>query len=153
MKTPNHPLTLIIAGLFLILICSSTGISQNTMSKAVALNEHDKLEWFACAEPLDFEGCEISILNGDPTKANSDVLFKMQPGTTAREHWHSSAERMILLSGELHVQYRGEAKQVLKAGSFAYGPAEKPHTAECVGDEPCVLFIAFVKPVDTFVEE
>jgi quercetin dioxygenase-like cupin family protein len=77
----------------------------------------------------------------------------MQPGTTAPEHWHSSAERMVLISGEMHVTYQGEDKNILTPGSYAFGPARKPHLAECVGEEPCVLFIAFVQPVDSYVEQ
>ncbi len=121
-------------------------------SKAVAADNYKALDWFPCPEPLDFEGCHIAILHGDPSKPNSDVLFRMQPGTTAKEHWHNSAERMILISGEMHVTYEGEETQVLKSGSYAYGPSQKPHVAECVGDEPCILFIAFEKPVDTYVD-
>ncbi len=121
-------------------------------STAVSSSTFGKLDWFPCPEPLDFEGCHIAILHGDPGKPNADVLFRMQPGTTAPEHWHSSAERMILISGEMHVTYTGEETQVLTSGSYAYGPSEKPHVAVCVGDEPCVLFIAFEKPVDTFID-
>lgn len=123
------------------------------LSKTVSLEAHSDLSWIPCPDPLDFEGCHITVLNGDPSKANADVLFRMQPGTAAPEHWHSSAERMVLISGEMRVTYQGEAASLLKAGSYAFGPAEKPHTAECIGKEPCVLFIAFEKPVDTHVRD
>ena len=123
------------------------------MSKAVKAESFEDLEWVPCPPPLDFEGCHITILHGDPAKENSDVLFRMQPGTPAPEPWPRSAERMILISGEMHVTYEGEETQVMKAGTYAYGPSEKPHVAECKGKKPCVLFIAFEKPVDTFVED
>jgi quercetin dioxygenase-like cupin family protein len=64
------------------------------------------------------------------------------------EHWHTSAERMVLVAGELSVSYKGQAKVVLKPGMYAYGPAKLPHSAACVGSSTCVLFIAFESPVD-----
>jgi quercetin dioxygenase-like cupin family protein len=55
---------------------------------------------------------------------------------------------MVLVAGELQVQYEGQESVVLKSGTYAYGPAELPHTAICTSSEPCVLFIAFEEPVD-----
>ena len=65
--------------------------SSAEMSKAVAAKAFGSLEWVPCPDPLNFEGCHITILHGDPTKANSDVLFRMQPGTTAPA-WYLSRE-------------------------------------------------------------
>jgi hypothetical protein len=56
---------------------------------------------------------------------------------------------MVLISGEMEVDYDGQDPVVLTAGTYAYGPARLPHTARCLdGDDPCVLFIAFEEPVD-----
>ena len=37
---------------------------------------------------------------------------------------------------------------MLKAGTYAYGPARLPHTGYCTSSVPCVLFIAFESPLD-----
>src|SRR5699024_4777919 len=76
-----------------------------------------------------------------------------QDNTSVPNHWHHSAERMVLVSGKMEVQYKGQEPAVISAGDYAYGPPEKPHTASCVSDEPCVLFIAWTKPVDAFAVE
>lgn len=152
-KQPSLLLLLSTMGLMLLgAVSHAQGSSGSDMelSKAVAADTFKNLDWMPCPDPLSFEGCHITVLHGDPGKENSDVLFRMQPGTVAPEHWHNSAERMVLISGEMHVTYKGEDTQVLKAGTYAYGPSKKPHVAECVGNEPCVLFIAFEKPVDSF---
>ncbi len=94
------------------------------------------------------KGTELTVLHGDPSKANADVLLKIPAKATVPSHWHTSAERMILISGELHVTYSGQERAVLKAGSYAYGPPKLRHDAVCVSDVPCVLFIAFESPVD-----
>lgn len=63
-------------------------------------------------------------------------------------HWHSSAERMVLVAGELPVTYDGQEAAILKPGTYAYGPAKRPHSGLCASSAPCVLFIAFESPVD-----
>ena len=83
----------------------------------------------------------------------NDVFFKLQGETTAPHHWHRSAERMVLVEGELHVDYDGQDSVVMNPGTYAYGPAKLPHVASCRSEEPCVLFIAFERPVDAIPVE
>lgn len=107
------------------------------------------LKWGKCP-PFMPAGCEIAVLHGDPAQANVDVFFRVPARAVIPPHWHTSAERMILVAGEMHVTYEGQRTTVLKPGSYAYGPPGRPHRAACVGDAPCVLFIAFEHPVDAF---
>ena len=95
------------------------------------------------------EGCGLAVLQGDPAKDNADALLRLTPGSTVPMHWHTSAERMILLSGEFRVNYQGQAPVVIGAFDYAYGPAKLPHDARCLEqDDDCLLFIAFEDPVD-----
>jgi quercetin dioxygenase-like cupin family protein len=93
-------------------------------------------------------GCGLAVLHGDPAKANADVFLKLPANAGIPEHWHTSAERMVLVAGELSVTYKGQARVVLKPGMYAYGPAKLPHSASCGGGRSCVLFIAFESAVD-----
>ena len=105
------------------------------------------MQWGPCPPGLP-EGCTLTVLHGDPAKPNADIFLKLPAKSTIAEHTHTSAERMILVSGELRVSYKGQPEATLKAGSYAYGPAKVPHSANCVSATPCVLFIAFEQPVD-----
>lgn len=105
------------------------------------------IEWGPCPEFMP-AGCALAVLQGNPAEPNSDVFFKLPAGTTAPLHTHTSAERMVLVSGEMQVRYEGQAPVVLTAGTYAYGPANLAHDATCNSDEDCVLFIAFEGPVD-----
>ncbi|MHB1143623.1 MAG: cupin domain-containing protein [Thiobacillus sp.] len=105
------------------------------------------LKWGACPDFMP-KGCEIAVLHGDPARNNADVFFKVPANAAIPRHWHTSAERMVLVAGELHVTYDGHATTVLKPGTYAYGPPKLPHRAECKSAVPCVLFIAFESPVD-----
>jgi len=110
---------------------------------------HDdpELEWMDCP-PFMPEGCGLAVLQGRPTEYNADVFFRLRAGTTAPRHWHTSAERMVLIAGELRIGYDDQDPVVMEPGTYAYGPAELPHDASCVSDDDCVLFIAFEEPVD-----
>lgn len=105
------------------------------------------LKWGACPEFLP-KGCEIAVLHGDPAKPNVDIFFKVPGGSAIAEHWHTSAERMVLVSGTMSVTYAGQDPVVLQPGSYAYGPPRAPHHARCEKGDPCVLFIAFEAPLD-----
>lgn len=105
------------------------------------------LAWGPCPEFMP-EGCGIAVLQGDPAQHNADIFFRLRGNTTAPYHWHTSAERMVLISGELHVDYDGQDPVVMRPGTYAYGPARLPHVAACRSEEDCVLFIAFEEAVD-----
>jgi len=111
--------------------------------------DNKELEWGACPAFIP-EGCEIAVLHGDPAKNNTDIFFKVPGDFAIPHHWHTSPERMVLVSGKLKVTYDNQAAEVLAPGTYAYGPAKLPHTAFCEKGDPCVLFIAFENPVDAF---
>jgi mannose-6-phosphate isomerase-like protein (cupin superfamily) len=111
-----------------------------------------QLKWGPCP-PFLPKGCGISVLHGDPAKNNADIFLKVPANSVLPRHWHTSAERMVLISGELHVTYDGNKTAVLKPGTYAYGPAKLPHKGQCTKAGPCVLFIAFELPVDAVPNE
>ena len=116
--------------------------------QAVTHTAHDaQLKWGPCP-PFLPKGCAIAVLHGDPAKDNVDVFFRMPAKSTIPLHWHTSAERMVLVAGELHVTYDGQKTAVLKPGTYAYGPPKRPHKGFCASTSPCVLFIAFESPLD-----
>lgn len=105
------------------------------------------IKWGPCP-PIFARGCQIAVLHGDPAKPNADVMLRVPGGFRLPPHRHTSAERMILVSGRLRVRYQGSAPRLLTAGSYAFGPAGLPHEAVCLPGARCTLFIAFEGPVD-----
>lgn len=132
----------------LVLVGSFASAGALATETSVALSADDpSLKWGPCP-PFLPQGCAIAVLHGDPAKDNVDVFFKVPGKSTLPLHWHTSAERMVLVAGKLHVTYDGEKEAVLKPGTYAYGPAKKPHSGYCASKAPCVLFIAFESPLD-----
>lgn len=115
------------------------------------MNDAD-IAWAPCP-PFFSDTCRLGVLQGDPAKPNADVFFRLEGGDPFPLHTHTSAERMVLVSGELVVEYSGFPAVTLSPGTYAYGPASAPHSGQCVSEEPCVLFIAFEQPVDAFAVE
>lgn len=105
------------------------------------------VEWGPCPDGMP-QGCGIAVLHGDPAEPNADIFLRVPGGAAIPPHTHSSAERMILVEGQLEVKYQGAAPELLRAGHYAYGPARLPHQATCRSSEECILFIAFEGPVD-----
>ena len=125
----------------------------STSELALAYATDDaRLQWGPCPDFIP-QGCEIAVLHGDPAQENADIFFKVPEDFTVPHHWHTSAERMVLVSGELHVTYDGHDTTVLKPGMYAYGPPKLPHEAYCAKGASCVLFIAFEAPIDAVATE
>ena len=138
--------------LFFLLVFTAVMAASSLQAGEQALSfthDADKLEWGGCPSFIP-TGCEIAVLHGDPATNNTDIFFKVPENFAIPHHWHTSPERMVLVSGKLKVTYDNQATETLQPGSYAYGPAKLPHTAFCEQGDPCVLFIAFEEPVDAF---
>lgn len=132
------------------LLAPAAAYAADAAESALATAWKDpQLQWGPCP-PFIPKGCEIAVLHGNPAQANADVFFKVPAGFAIPEHWHTSAERMVLVAGEMQVAYLGQRPVTLRKGQYAYGPAKRPHKATCSKGQTCVLFIAFEAPVDAF---
>ena len=137
-----------LAALVSLLSCATLA-AADVPAKAVSARASDpSVQWAPCP-PVFAPGCQMSVVQGDPSKPHADVWLKVPAGYTIAAHSHSSAEHMTLVSGTLEVRYQGQKATALKPGDFAYGPPKLPHVAACrSGGKPCVLFIAFEEAVD-----
>ncbi len=146
MRLPNA-IAVVVAGAAAVLV-TSCGSEELNSAKALANAASDpSLNWSACP-PIFPEGCTLAVLHGDPAKPNADIFLRVPSKYVIPAHWHSSAERMVLVAGRLEVAYKGQPASTLEVGTYAYGPAKLPHLATCLSDEACTLFIAFEGPVD-----
>ena len=126
-------------------------VSPAQESEQALSYKHDdkRLQWGPCPAFIG-KGCEIAVLHGDPAKSNLDIFFKVPGDFAIPHHWHTSAERMTLVSGNMKVTYDNQSSEMLETGMYAYGPSKRPHTAYCEKGDPCILFIAFEEPLDAF---
>ena len=147
MLSPKSSALRVFLSVALVATCAAAR-GQSPAAPAVSRTPQDaQLQWGPCPEFMP-KGCGIAVLHGDPAKPNADVFFRVPGGAAIAAHWHTSAERMVLVSGEMKVTYTGQKPATLRPGTYAYGPAKAPHEATCTSTGPCVLFIAFEGPVD-----
>lgn len=137
-----------IVAIFALAASAQDELNAAPRERALALSPEDAtLKWGPC--PALFPaGCQIAVLHGDPAKPNADLFFRVPGGYGIPPHSHTSAEHMVLVSGELEVHYQGQPVVTLREGDYAYGPPRLPHLARCRSQKPCTLFIAFELPVD-----
>ncbi len=130
------------------LTLSLTGAYAETGDKPLVNALSDPaLRWGPCP-PIFPKGCQIAVLHGNPAQPNADIFLRVPGGYKIPPHRHTSAERMVLVSGKLKVRYQGTPAAILRPGNYAFGPAGMPHNATCLSVMPCTLFIAFEGPVD-----
>ncbi len=136
---------------FLFIIATlSLAFSAAYATKEIAIAKTHKdpsLKWGPCPE-LFPKGCEISVLQGDPTKPQADIFLKIPANYQIPSHTHTSPEHMTLVNGEMKIHYEGQDPVTAITGTYLYGPAKAPHKAKCVGNEECVLFISFDAKID-----
>ena len=137
-----------IAAAFSLLFGVSNAVADAPVRALAARVSDPSVQWTPCP-PVFATGCQMSVLQGDPSKPRADLWLKVPAGYRIAAHSHTSAEHMTLVSGTLKVRYDGQEAVVLRSGDFAYGPAKLPHVAVCkAGGRPCILFIAFEEAVD-----
>jgi quercetin dioxygenase-like cupin family protein len=144
--------TLFLATMMLALIACPVSAEQQVH----AFDRDDpNLQWIPCTDVAHFfpEGCKATVLQGNPEERYADVLMRIPANAYIPNHYHTSAERMVLIAGEFHIHPDGQDTVIMTQGSYAYGPALAHHSAECKDAGDCYLFIAFEEPVDAIAVE
>src|SRR5688500_18667014 len=133
MSSPKSHLIAALATLALLMSANTSSAQDAAKASALSYDAHSPtLKWGSCPEIFPASQCQVTVLHGDPAKENADVFLKVAPNTKLVHHWHTSAERMILVAGELKVTYDGQPPVLMQPGMYAYGPPKLAHTAECL---------------------
>jgi quercetin dioxygenase-like cupin family protein len=148
----RHDFSTLAAGLLVALAAGAADHARAGGEPRVVAPDDPVIEWGPC--PGFFpDSCRIGVLNGNAAEPRADVFFKVPAGTAIPPHTHTSAERMVLVSGSMEVEYEGRAPSVIRTGDYAFGPPGHPHRARCLDAGECVLFIAFNEALDAMPAE
>ncbi len=109
------------------------------------------LVWRDCDDYFP-PGCETAVVRSEAgPKGNTDIYFRVPPNYTIPKHWHSSEERITVLTGKMKLLSEGEAESIVTKGAYLYGPPKHPHGGYCFPGEVCLLAINFSKGADVFL--
>ena len=81
------------------------------------------------------------LLRGDPVKGPSSILVEMDGGCVVPWHWHSASEELLILSGTIVGQMRGEPSFRLNAKGYVGMPAHHVHRFQCAKGTRCKVFV------------
>ena len=84
----------------------------------------------------------VAVEKGDPSKGPSVILAKFAAGCVAPFHWHTPSETVMVVSGALETQMKGDDKPIVAHhGDFLYLPPKHVHRATCSKAAPCLVFL------------
>jgi quercetin dioxygenase-like cupin family protein len=86
--------------------------------------------------PTCFHG---AVPMGNPQTGPSFIYARGAAGCAIPWHWHTPNEHLMIVSGALRVEMKGEKPTTLHAGAFAVMPSKHVHQARCQG--ACSLYI------------
>jgi uncharacterized RmlC-like cupin family protein len=112
----------------------------------------DKVQW-GPAPPVLPAGAQIAVMEGNPAEKGLLTLrLRLPANYNLPPHWHSTTERVTVLSGSLHVgmgdKLDRKGSQTLEPGGFASLPAKMHHFAWT--DKATVVQISLEGPFDIF---
>jgi quercetin dioxygenase-like cupin family protein len=90
----------------------------------------------------------VTVEKGDPAKGPSVILARFAPHCVAGYHWHTPSETVMVASGSLETQMKGDKPIVARSGDFLYLPSHHVHRATCKGSAPCLVFLTSDAPFD-----
>jgi beta-alanine degradation protein BauB len=99
------------------------------------------LKW-ADLDPTGAPGVKIADVWGDHTKGAYGAFLKFPPGFVAPLHTHTSAIKIVVMSGTYMQTPEGKAEERLGPGSYAFQPGGNyKHISACDKASECELFI------------
>ena len=112
----------------------------------------NKVQW-GPAPPVLPAGAQLAVLEGNPAEKGLLTLrLRLPANYNLPPHWHSTTERVTVLSGSLHVgmgdKLDRKGSQTLEPGGFASLPPKMHHFAWT--DKATVVQISLEGPFDLF---
>jgi len=104
-------------------------------------------KWEPCL-PFVPKGCEVALVKGDYTRGASQIIYRMPANFSVPAHWHTSAERMVVMAGKIRMSYAGREPEVFEIGDTTSTPGKLPHAAFCLRGTPCVVLVEYDLPFD-----
>ena len=99
--------------------------------------------------PTGAPGVKIADVWGDHTKSGYGAFLKFPAGFLAPLHTHTSAIKIVVISGTYMQTPEGKAEERMGPGSYVFQPGGNyKHISACDKSSECVLFIESIGKFD-----
>jgi hypothetical protein len=89
-----------------------------------------------------------ALETGNPATGPSTWILKAPAGCVVRWHSHTAEEQLIVVTGSVLGEMRGQPPTRLDPGGFAMMPGHMAHKFTCRGPDACVMFVTFDRTYD-----
>jgi quercetin dioxygenase-like cupin family protein len=132
------------------LVAAAVSVSNHAQAPSPAAGVHKLSTTLQGKVGCPAEGVET----GDAAKGPSIIVEKWPPGCTIPWHWHTPNEHVMMVTGTLNFEMKGEKSTQVKAGDFVLIPSHHISQATCTGPQSCIDFLYTDAPFDVhFVDE
>ena len=97
----------------------------------------------------DLPCLSTAVEAGNPATGPSAVLVKMGKGCMASWHFHTAAEELIVIKGELKVEMFSLPLAILGPGGYAQVPSNEKHQYTCSAKGECLWFVRIDRAFDS----
>jgi quercetin dioxygenase-like cupin family protein len=102
-------------------------------------------------EPDSDVKCLLSAVEGgNPDTGPSSIILKSPANCLVPWHYHTAAEQLIVVEGNMKTEMDGMAAHNLGPGGFAEMPSKVKHQFACRSSAGCVMFVNFDRKYDIF---
>ncbi|MBA3819783.1 MAG: DUF4437 domain-containing protein [Deltaproteobacteria bacterium] len=113
-------------------------------AKAIVTMLPADMKWAPLDEKAGDKGPMMAAVWGDPMKEPNGMFLKLPAGSQGMWHSHTGDYHGVTISGGPNHLQDGETKaKPLLAPSYWFEPKGTSHNSQCLGKEPCVVFIQF----------
>ena len=108
--------------------------ASSTKPSTLVLWPAGDIKW---VESPALKGLMIAVLWGDPKTGAYGALKKLPAGTEIAWHTHTSEQKVVMVSGVIHLEVEGGTAQDMGPGSYMFTPGGAKHAAHAdVGKIP-----------------
>lgn len=87
------------------------------------------------------KGVQTAPLWGDSSKGEYGAINKFAAGTDMGWHTHTNRVRLVMISGTLVIEVKGQPAKELTAGAYADDPGKVVHKTTCKAGADCIFFV------------
>ncbi|MGB8543666.1 MAG: cupin domain-containing protein [Candidatus Acidiferrales bacterium] len=127
------------------ILCVAASASSDSPREAI-IHPLQNANFVSATEPACLS---TAVEAGNPATGPSAVLVKMEKGCMDAWHFHTAAEELIVIKGELKVETFSVPPAILGPGGYAQIPSNEKHQFTCGAKSECLAFVRIDRAYDS----